>query len=153
MKNFLIIIAFLLSVKGAFAQTKAVAKQKAPVIMYVDGRPLDVLMGQLIDPKEISSITVRGIGPNDIGTSKEKNLQGINLFFKKDAEIMNLDQFFKFYKVPEGNRGLILINGKPVASKEGFLASKSMIEKVDFGTDKSGNLFVNITAVKRTPSK
>ncbi|KIA91218.1 hypothetical protein OC25_22360 [Pedobacter kyungheensis] len=146
MKLYLVTFAFLFAVNIANAQKKPSRLEKPNPISKAsfNGNTCDILVAQLVDPKDFKAVGLSGINAADMLKPKIDKSVGIDVSLKEDAEVMNLTTFFKYYEVPVENQGLIKVNSSALKIMENFLASKTMIRKVELGKDETGKLFANI---------
>jgi hypothetical protein len=149
MKIYLVPLIFLFMAKIAVAQKKPSTQEKSNPVSKTsfNGKECDVLVVQLVDPKDVMSVNLAGIGPEDMLKSSGVKSMDVDVFLKEGAEVMNMTTFFEYYKVPVSNQEIIKVNGKLLKIRENFLASKTMISKVTLGTDQRGQLFTNIVTV------
>lgn len=149
MKFYLATFAFLFVVNIADAQTKLGHQEKPNSIAKAsfNRNACDILVGQLVDPKDFKAMALSGISSADMLKPKTDKSVGVDVSLKEDAEVMNVTTFFKYYEVPVENQEIIKVNGSALKTKENFLASKTMIRKVEFGKDQTGKLFTNIITI------
>jgi hypothetical protein len=149
MKIYPILLFFLFMVKIAVAQKKPFTQEKSNPISKTsfNGKECDILVVQLVDPKDVMAVNLAGIGPGDMLKSSGVKSMGVDVSLKEDAKVMNMITFFEYYKVPVSNQEIIKVDGKLLKIRENFLASKTMISKVTLGTDQRGQLFTDIITV------
>ncbi|RQO72726.1 hypothetical protein DBR40_15605 [Pedobacter sp. KBW01] len=149
MKFYLATFALLFAVSIANAQKKPNHQEKPNPISKASfsGNACDILVGQLVDPKDFKAVGLSGISSADMLKPKIDKSIGVDISLKEDAEVMNATAFFKYYEVPAENQELIKVNGSALKTLENFLASKTMIRKVEFGKDQTGRLFTNIVTL------
>lgn len=142
MKKILFILIIVISAASVFAQSKPVTKKTIPASapkMLIDGKDVDRLVFRLLDPKDIQNVQV-GTITNSTPT--------INSILKPSAKPLDLQEFFTTYNIPEVNQNIIKVNGNLLKKKENFIASKSMIERVNLDKDATGHPSINIITVK-----
>ena len=146
MKFYLITFALLFAVSIVNAQKRPNQQEKSNPISKAsfNGNACDILVGQLVDPKDFKAIGLAGISSGDILKPKMDKSIGVDVSLREDAEVLNAMAFFKYYEVPVENQEIIKVNGSALKTMENFLASKTMIRKVEFGKDQTGKLFTNI---------
>jgi len=150
MKNFFLVLVSFLIVSSSLAQTNA---NNSSAKVSFNGKTCDALIARLVDPNDYLGVELAGISAEDMLKEKGKTPTGMNVNLKKDAKVMNMAEFFDFYKVPEANQKIIKVDGVVLKIRENFLASKMMISKVDFAKDSAGNFFANITTVNKNNKK
>lgn len=140
MKFLFNLFLFLAITASVFAQ-----KSNQPTIKCAfNGKSCDPLVARLVDPKDFKSVNLAGISAADMSKTNARKPTGMDITLKESAKVMDLKGFFETYKVPLKNQGIIKVNGAILQTKVNFLASSTVIKKVDFGNDKSGNSFTNI---------
>ena len=146
MKFYLVTFALLFAVNIANAQKKPNHQEKSNPISKAsfNGNMCDILVAQLVDPRDFKAVALSGISSADMLKPKTDKSVGVDVSLKENAEVMNVTTFFKYYEVPVENQEIIKVNGSALKTKENFLASKTMIRKVEFGKDQTGKLFTNI---------
>ncbi|MDQ0969357.1 hypothetical protein QFZ20_004760 [Flavobacterium sp. W4I14] len=149
MKIYLVPLIFLFMAKIAVAQKEPITQEESNPVSKTsfNGKECYVLVVQLVDPKDVMSVNLTGVGPEDMLKSSGVKSMDVDVSLKEGAEVMNMTTFFEYYKVPVSNQEIIKVNSKLLKVRENFLASKTMISKVTFGTDQRGQLFTNIVTV------
>ncbi|MEE1946605.1 hypothetical protein VRU48_15875 [Pedobacter sp. KR3-3] len=152
MKKYILVLVALWVTSVTLAQNKPQTNSPSPKVSF-NGKTCDALIAKLVDPNDYQGVELAGIGAGDMLKAKGKKPTGMNVNLKKDAKVMNMAEFFDSYKVPAANQEVIKVNGVALKIRENFLASKTMIGKVDFGKDAAGKPFTNITTTNNKTIK